>query len=127
MSFSRLKDVRPSFVRLALKHPGSGEDIGVTLHIVGKDSKQFQDLMVVFAKERAEAEAAGKPLDALEFGKRIVCAAVIGADGDEPFSPEELRAMLDSGEYNWVVEQVNEVLQDRASFFKGSLTNSVSA
>lgn len=133
---SRLAKVRPSFVKLPLVLPGSktydnpeGIPCGVTLHLLGKDSKEFQDLASELAELRDKQE-----LDAKEVAIKMLCTVVVDweeepVEGETPtaFDKAEFEKMLRSGEYGWVAEQVNAKLDDRASFFKGSLTNSVSA
>lgn len=133
---SRLSKVRPSTVKLPLVLPGSktydkpeGIPCGVTLHLLGKDSKEFQDLASELAEMREKQE-----FDAKEVAIKLLTTVVVNweeevAEGEtpEPFNKAVFEEMLRSGEYGWVAEQVNAKLDDRASFFKGSLTNSVSA
>lgn len=133
---SRLSKVRPSIVKLPLVMPGSvtfdnpnGTPTGVTLHILGKDSKEFQNLASTILEMRDKPD-----FNPAEVAIKMLCTVVVDweeevGEGEvpEPFDKAKFEEMLRSGEYGWVAEQVNAKLDDRASFFKGSLTNSVSA
>lgn len=123
----RLSSVRPSVVKLPLTAPGSSEPVGITLHLIGRDSPQFQAL----SADVLEKRQAGEHLDPTELAIRVITTVVVGCDEDDafdgPFSQEKLADLLKTGEYGWLAEQVNKKLDDRAVFFKGSLANSASA
>lgn len=133
----RLSDIRPQVLKLQLKHPGTGEFTGVTLHIIGKDSGPYKKLMQEFLQEKEARVKAGNPItmdEAIAFARKLVCTHVIGWDevvpegqSPDPYTPEKLDALLATGEYDWVVEQVNALVESRESFFAGSQSNSASA
>lgn len=121
---------RPTFEKLKLIDP-AGNDIGVTLHVVGRDSKEFQ--AAVLSKADRQEKDKDKELsarEALVHGTDIVVALVVGFEPPEAFDVDfkkELKELLLSGEYNWVAEQVNACSAKRELFYKGSQTNSASA
>lgn len=129
----RLSNIRPSIVSLPLVLPGSktyenpnGTPVGVTLHLIGKDSKEFQDLAAELTEMRDK-----KDFDPKEVAIKMLTTVVVGwqeeGEDAEPFDKAKFEALLRDGQHGWVAEQVNAALDDRASFFKGSLTSSVSA
>lgn len=125
----KLASHRPRFEKLKLIDP-AGNDIGVTLHVVGKDSKEYQSALL----NKAEKHESNKELSAREamaHGADIVCSLVVGFEPAEAFdSPDfkpELKSLLLSGEFNWVAELVNECASKRELFYKGSQSNSASA
>ena len=124
----KLAQHRPSYEKLKLIDP-AGNDIGVTLHVVGRDSKEFYAAIL----NKADKQETGKDVtarEAIAHGADIVCALVVGFEPPEAFDldyKKELKELLLSGEYTWVAEQVNACAAKRELFFKGSQTSSASA
>lgn len=134
---SRLSQIRPAIVKHRLVHPGTGEFTGVTLHIIGKDSGPHKKILQEFLQDKEQRSKDGNPItieDGLAFARRLICAHVIDWEEEvpegetpDPYTPEKLDALLKTGEYDWVAEQVNRIVDRRESFYTGSLNNSVSA
>lgn len=106
---------------VALAHPGTGADLGITIGVTGFESE------AVTAAERAYLRGVqdrNKKPDAGDFlrGRRVAVAAaaitsVTGMEvGKETVTVDVLRAMLADPAWVWILEQIEEVAGDRASF-----------
>ncbi len=110
-----------------LVHPGTGADLGIKIGVTGFESE------AVKAAERAYLRGVQdrkKKPDPAEFlmGRRVAVAAasvtsVTGMEvGQEAITVDKLRAMLADPSWIWILEQVEEVAGDRASFFTDTAT-----
>lgn len=122
-SFSRLSESQEEGVNVEILHPGTGEELGVTIVVAGPDSKLAKGAERRMIDGRIKGRKIKKlTADELQVeGLKKLAACVISWDG-----------MLENGkslECNvenvlrvfelcpWIAEQVAETAGDRAAFF----------
>lgn len=113
-------------------HPGTNEDLDVTINVLGKDSDEFQKVSRAQSKKRMAKLSKGGfrntsaiPLEEVEQdGIELLASCTRGwsgvvVDGKEvPFSKD---AAVDVyTRFPWIREQVDAAIGDRANFIKGS-------
>ena len=103
-----------------LKHPGTSEELGIKIEVIGYESDTCDQ-----AAREAMRELRDKKVDASEVMKarRIALArasvqSIEGMEiGDDTVTVERLRQMLGERAWVWILEQIEDVAGDRASFF----------
>jgi hypothetical protein len=123
--------LRARATKLELVHPTEGK-VGWVLDVVGFDSTQVRSkIKEVAAARAAKGEVSGITLETLTADQRanaeIAAAAVIGwnqefaeLEGVGSFNVETCLAIMLDEEINWVREQVEACLRQRANFFRNS-------
>ena len=107
---------------LQVRHPVSGIELeGVTIKVVGTDSKRFRDILKNKAREQMNRK--NKPIDLQKAEKEsieMLAACTLGWTGiseggtELQFSTEN--AIMMYKKYLWLREQVDEFMNDRANF-----------
>ena len=118
----KLADLMPKVAKLKVLHPISKEPLGITLHVVGHDSKNFREAY----REIVKSTQGKKEADLLEMEKnnlRLVAACVVGwdAEAEEAFGPyTQSRALeiVSMDELSFVKEQVEAFISERSNFFR---------
>lgn len=116
-----------STAKIELKHPTSGDRLGIFLLIAGKDSETFKSAMrdryakrIASVKQHGDANPTSDDIDAENL--TLLTRCVLGfenvvVDGEElEFSPEAARELLAT--YPWIYEQVDMHVGDRGNFLR---------
>ena len=129
-----VKDLFAQVVSLELT-TFDGEPTGVTLSVVGHDSRQYKDL-----EKRLLPYYLGKPLtpqgsinlmslspeeisQVNELKLQMTLACIVGWDAEvfgQPYSPEATTELFGKPEATFIVEQVEAFVSERANFFQRS-------
>ncbi len=116
---------------LLLKHPATGEEVGISISGHTPDSAEWE-------KNKKAIFGAGKETkmlvekngmsttfqDTSEEQKKLILASITSIDNAEmdgkPFvsTPENIKELLSQPEYSWMLEQWSNHIDDRANFFK---------
>ena len=112
-----------------LYHPGTNEDLGVTIQVLGKDSDEFQKISRAQSKKRMERMSKGgfrnpvvSPEEVEQDNLNLLAAVSRGwnnviVDGKPlPFSKEN--ALMLYERFPWIREQIDAAIGDRANFIK---------
>ena len=113
-----------------LYHPGTNEELGITIHVLGKDSDEFQKVSRAQSKKRMAKLSKGGfrgtpiPLEELERdGIELLAACTkawtgVQVDGKVlECTQENVIAVYER--FAWIREQVDVAIGDRANFIKG--------
>lgn len=112
-------------------HPGTNEDLGITIRVLGKDSDEFQKVSRSQSKRRlAKMNKGGfrnaitaTPEEIEQDGIDLLASCtkdwtgVIIDTKDIPFSKDN--AVMIYERFPWIKEQVDIAIGDRANFIKG--------
>lgn len=115
-------------------HPGTNEDLGITITILGKDSDEFQKVSRAQSKKRIQKMSKGGfrntnvPLEEIESDSIDLLASctrgwkqddklTITVDGKEIACSKENAGMLYE-RFPWIKEQVDTAMGDRANFIR---------
>lgn len=122
-SFSRLAESQETGVPVALIHPGTGADLGVTIVVAGPDSKLAKGAERLMIDGRIRGRKV-KQLTAEELqveGLKKLAACVISWDGmldqGKALECNTENVLRVFGMCPWIAEQVAETAGDRAAFF----------
>jgi hypothetical protein len=116
-------------------HPGTNEDLGIVITILGKDSDEFQKVSRAQSKKRMQKLTKGGfrntgaiPVEEIEQDSLDLLAActkgwtqddkpTITVDGKElAYSKDNAVALYER--FPWIKEQVDTAMGDRANFIK---------
>lgn len=120
-----LRSVEAEGAEMALLHPGTGEETGVTFRVIGYDTEQVETATREFRKGMMAAKKKPAQEDVLSGLRRTRAkAALVGVEGGSGSTTtvDEFRALMDEPGFVWIVEQVEAFAGDRASFFKSAGT-----
>ena len=126
MSKLTLQDLKAKPISLELKHPVNGEPLGVTVEIVGKNSRQFRDKFFNLVGD-AQLEGENKKTTAEKMkvaeqqGIELIATCIVGWTDEEFFggaySAEKALEIVSSPELSWVRQQVDDALGEESRFF----------
>jgi hypothetical protein len=114
---------------LDIMHPSTGENLGITITLLGKDSDEFQRVSRAQSKRRIEKTRRGMrgPVVTQEEvdqdGIELLAACTTGWTGvvmsgkEVPFSRSEAEKLY--REFPWMREQIDVAIGDRSNFIKG--------
>ena len=126
MSKATLMDLAAKPVDVALTHPVTGEDLGVTVKMVGKNSRRFKDKFYeAIAEASSDAENAKSSAERMKAaearGATLIAHCIIGWSDDEFFggmySAERALEIVSNPETAWVREQLDAAIVDEKRFF----------
>ena len=121
-----LFDLLPISVPLELKHPVSGEPLGVFLNVVGPDSVQFRKVRnAVFQRRALRAATNPMTIDELaEENDELVASTIVGWSDDAyfggAFTPEAAKAIIANPGFSWLKKQVDAFTDINSNFFRQS-------
>lgn len=120
----KITDLLPEAVDLELKHPVSGELLGVSLKVVGPDSIQFRTARNALIKRKMDG-AQSTPEEMIANNDELLASLVVGWSNDEffdgPYSPAKVKELIANPGLAWLREQIDNFTETRANFFrKGS-------
>jgi hypothetical protein len=114
---------------VSIYHPGTNEDLGILITVLGKDSDEFQKISRAQSKKRMAKITKGGfrsqavPLEEIEQDGLELLAAVtkkwvnVVVDGNDlPFTKENAVALYER--FPWIREQLDVAIGDRANFIK---------
>ena len=113
-------------------HPGTNEDLDITINVLGKDSDEFQKVSRAQSKKRlAKMNKGGFRSSGMVFPEEIeqdgiqLLAACTRAWKGVVIDGKEVACNLDNAvmvyeRFPWLKEQVDTAIGDRANFIKGS-------
>ena len=106
---------------LRVAHPTTGEDLGITITLIGTDSKTFRDISKIRAtmalkKKTREIDLDQNEQDSIELLARCTkCWSGITENGkDIPFNHENAVELYTK--YLWLREQIDRFMADRSNF-----------
>lgn len=108
-----------------LRHPGTGDALGITLRVRGFESDEVESAVRDFHREAMKSKKKPEALDLVAGRRRVQAkAALIGVDGGTGGmeTVEGVRKYIDAPGFVWVIEQIEAVAGDRASFFTSAAT-----
>lgn len=115
-----IDDLFPQEVNLPLKHPITGNELGVSLRVVCYDSAQCFDVQ--------QAQLSEKSYTAMTLAERwameneITAATIVGWSSDEffkgPYSKEKALELIKNPGFKWLKDQVERFVEDRKNFFR---------
>lgn len=128
-----ISEITAGNASVEIKHPATGERIGLTIHLMHEDSKPLQDLQRKWQNEALKTRGRGLTAEKLEVRtlERLVTATAgweWGEDengepctfnGEQPeFSAANVRKVYK--DMTWIKAQVADALTDEATFFRGA-------
>ena len=124
-----LFDLLPVSVPLELRHPVSGEPLGVSLNVVGPDSIQFRKARNAAFQRRA-LRAASNPMTIEEIAAEndeLVASTIVGWSDNNyfggSFSEDAIKAIIANPGFNWLKKQVDDFTNINSNFFRpGTVT-----
>ena len=106
---------------LRVAHPTTGEDLGITITLIGTDSKTFRDISKIRAtmalkKKTREIDLDQNEQDSIELLARCTkgWSGITENGKDIPFSYEN--AVKIYTKYLWLREQIDRFMADRSNF-----------
>lgn len=111
-----------------LYHPTNGQDLGITVSVLGKDSDKFRQVQAAQGRKRtAKLQKTGfragmSPAEIEQEGIELLASCTTGWKGmvmngqEVPFSHENAVAIYTK--YPWIKEQVDTAIADRSLFTK---------
>lgn len=107
---------------LEIRHPQTGKPTGIVIVLRGRDSKVYRQLTNEF-RAKAMREKIDDPINAAEskaVESRVACTVTwrgMVKDGKEwTFSADRARELYTDEGYGWLVDQIDQFIQDRANF-----------
>lgn len=110
-------------------HPGTNEDLGIKIHVLGKDSDEFQKVSRAQTKKRLAKlnkggfRAGSIPTEEIEQdGLELLAACTVSWSG-VVIGGKEVTCSRESAvelyeRFPWIREQVDTAIGDRANFIK---------
>lgn len=105
---------------VSLRHPGTGEPLGISLRVLGYESAKVDQAVREYQRKVVKSKDKPSTTEFLEGRRRIqASASVIGVEGGSGRmgSIDGVREYIDNPGFVWLVEQIEAVAGDRASFF----------
>ena len=106
---------------LRVAHPTTGEDLGITITLIGTDSKTFRDISKIRAtmalkKKTREIDLDQNEQDSIELLARCTkgWSGITENGKDIPFNHENAVQLYTK--YLWLREQIDRFMADRANF-----------
>jgi hypothetical protein len=111
-----------------LYHPTNGQDLGIRVRVLGKDSDKFRQVHAAQGRKRtAKLQKTGfrggvSAADIEQEGIELLANCTIGWSGmvmggkEVPFSTDNAIAIYT--QYPWIKEQIDSAIADRALFTK---------
>ena len=110
---------------MVLRHPGTGDDLGVRLKVQGYDSEAVEAAAREVSREAMKAKTREDP-DVLIRRRRVAQAraSLMGVEGatGETTTVDQYRELMGQPGFIWIIEQIEAFAGDRASFFKSAGT-----
>jgi hypothetical protein len=121
----QLSKLFPIAVPLEIEMP-TGEKTGIVFQIVGQDSKAFRTTAKRIAEANLKRQDAATVDEMYNQSIELVCSCVVGWSGleqdgsDQPleYSPEKALELLSNPELQFIREQVEAFITQRATFFQ---------
>lgn len=120
-----LTDLFPTKQTLRVVHPSIGETDWV-LELVGQDSKEFSTLVLQKAQKLIDGAGPKSLEDRKKDNADLVIGCVVGwtgliANGVEiPYSAEKAVELIGDPRMQWLCEQIEMFINQRANFFRQS-------
>ena len=111
-------------------HPGTNEDLGIIIRVLGKDSDEFQKISRAQSKKRMAKMSKGGnfrntnlPLEEIERDSLDLLAACTKSWAGVKLEGKDLEcnaanAVMIYERFPWIKEQVDTAIGDRANFIK---------
>lgn len=106
---------------LRVAHPTTGEDLGITITLIGTDSKTFRDISKIRAtmalkKKSREIDLDQNEQDSIELLARCTkgWSGITENGKDIPFNHENAVELYTK--YLWLREQIDRFMADRSNF-----------
>ena len=122
-----ISTLKPSERLIQIKHPKSGEDLGITVTVMSIDDERMKGTMRRIRDRNRSQEAKGKAIKSEEWEEttnQLVFSAMTGWEWAEGVDfkgkkPEFSRAMVFMvfTELPWFRDQIDEVLGDEKGFY----------
>lgn len=105
---------------LTLRHPATGEDLDITITLLGKDSPEYRKAVSKTGNARLGSRKKLTVEQAQQDGIDLLTAVTVGWSGLEengealPYTQDNAKRIY--REYSWIREQADEFVHDRANF-----------
>lgn len=114
-------DAAENGVPVDLLHPGTGEPIGVVVSVRGYESEAVDAAIKSFHKMALESRRKLTQFEVISGRRKAQAKASIisveGSGDNEDVTVSDVHALIDKPGFVWVIEQIEAVAGDRASFF----------
>ena len=130
-----ITNIKPEARKIEILHPGTGEEIGVTVEILSVGDPTLKNIKRRITDERIKLESKGKSYkseDIEDNMDKITIGAIVGWDwhGDITLkgeknpeaTPKNIKHIFE--EAPWFRAQVIEAINDESAFFKTSKQDS---
>lgn len=123
----KITDFAAKPIQLELKHPVSGEGLGVKVTIVGKNSRQFKskfyDIVEASQREGADKKSSVEKMRVAEKqSAELIAICMLGWSDDEffggEFSTEKALEIVGQPELSWVKDQIDAAIVEEGIFFQ---------
>jgi hypothetical protein len=119
-----LADLDAVSVPMEIKHPKTGESIGVTIELLGPDSATFRNLSRQQAVRRlAKGEKA--PVDLVELtdnNDQLLASCIVGWTDEAfflgPYTKAAALELIKNPARAWLRRQIDDFTEDRKNFFR---------
>lgn len=107
---------------LNLKHPVTGEDLGCSIELCGKDSDVYRKQYADQVKALTEAQVNGSDIDYAELDIVVYTACTVAWTDIElegkalECTPENVRLVYSDQRFKWLHEQVTRFVGNRENF-----------
>lgn len=105
---------------MVLRHPATGEDLDITIKLLGKDSAEYRKAVSKVGNSRINQRKKVTVEQTQQDALDLLVAVTVGwagmtENGEElEFSPENAKRVY--RDYPWIKEQADEFVHDRANF-----------
>lgn len=109
---------------LELKHPVSGESLGCSIELCGKDSDIYRNQYAALVKSVADTQAKGGEADFTKLDIDVYVACTVSWSGIEigeetlECTPENVRRVYSDQAFKWLHEQVVAFVGNRENFMQ---------
>jgi hypothetical protein len=114
---------------VTLLHPGTEEELGITLMVRGYDSAEVKEALMKHDRTILNATEKPNPAEILDSRRRTQAkASLISVEGGsgQTRTVEDFRKLMDQPGFVWLIEQIEPVGGNRRPFFKTAGTTSAS-
>lgn len=123
----KLTALLPNVAKMELTHPTLGAT-GITLSLIGQDTKVFRDKAKIIAKSMVGKTSKDIDIDVMERQNlELAASCIVGwtgiqdDDGNElPYSPDKAFELMTDPGLRFLREQVEEFIAERKNFFRVS-------
>lgn len=111
-------------VPLHIKHPTTGKETDIVLHIISPDSAEFKRLTLEEARKNVTPSGEVDVEKLVRRGSEMAASVITGWENikfkGKPFKYSKANAVKLLEDFTWIADQVEKFLKKRENFFVGS-------